>query len=118
MAAYLIGAVPTSWIAARLGAGIDLRQHGSRNLGATNLYRVLGWRYAIPVGLFDIAKGTVPVFVLPPLVRPASAAWVPLAIGVAPFSGTCSPSSSGSGEGRGSRPRRAWSWPWHPSRSW
>jgi glycerol-3-phosphate acyltransferase PlsY len=87
LAAYLIGAVPTSWIAARLGAGIDLRQHGSRNLGATNLYRVLGWRYAIPVGLFDIAKGSVPVLVLPPLVHPAPASWVPLTIGAAAILG-------------------------------
>jgi glycerol-3-phosphate acyltransferase PlsY len=86
-AAYLIGAIPTSWIAARLGAGIDLRQHGSRNLGATNLYRVLGWRYAIPVALFDIAKGTVPVLALPGLVGPAPAPWVPLAVGGAAIVG-------------------------------
>jgi glycerol-3-phosphate acyltransferase PlsY len=86
-AAYLIGAIPTSWIAGRLGAGIDLRQHGSRNLGATNLYRVLGWRYAIPVALFDIAKGTVPVLALPGLVGPAPAPWVPLAVGGAAIVG-------------------------------
>ena len=63
LAAYLTGAIPTSYLAARLGAGIDLREHGSRNLGATNLYRVLGWRYAIPVGLFDAAKGLIPTVV-------------------------------------------------------
>jgi glycerol-3-phosphate acyltransferase PlsY len=85
--AYLVGAIPTSWIAARVGAGMDLRQHGSRNLGATNLYRALGWRYAVPVGLFDVAKGSVPVLVLPPLAHPAPAPWVPLAIGVAAILG-------------------------------
>jgi glycerol-3-phosphate acyltransferase PlsY len=58
--------VPTSYLAARLGRGIDLREHGSRNLGATNLYRVLGWRYAIPVGLFDVAKGAIPVLLFAP----------------------------------------------------
>ena len=42
LASYLLGAVPTSYLAARLFRGIDLREHGSRNLGATNLYRVLG----------------------------------------------------------------------------
>jgi glycerol-3-phosphate acyltransferase PlsY len=42
--AYLVGAIPTSYVAAKLGRGIDLRQHGSHNLGATNVYRVLGWR--------------------------------------------------------------------------
>jgi len=63
---YLVGAIPTSYLAGRLFRGIDLRQHGSRNLGATNLYRVLGWRYAIPVGLFDAAKGLVPVLGIAP----------------------------------------------------
>jgi glycerol-3-phosphate acyltransferase PlsY len=83
--AYLVGAIPTSWIAARLGAGIDLRQHGSRNLGATNLYRVLGWRYAVPVGLFDVAKGTLPVLLLAPAVGPEP--WIPIAVGVAAIVG-------------------------------
>jgi glycerol-3-phosphate acyltransferase PlsY len=59
---YLMGAFPTSWLAARLFRGIDLREHGSRNLGATNVYRVLGWKYAVPVGLIDILKGAAPVW--------------------------------------------------------
>jgi glycerol-3-phosphate acyltransferase PlsY len=61
VAAYVLGATPTSYIAGRLGRGIDLREHGSKNLGATNVYRLLGWAYAIPVGLFDVAKGVIPV---------------------------------------------------------
>lgn len=60
-AAYLLGATPTSYVAGRLARGIDLREHGSKNLGATNVYRVLGWRWAIPVGLIDVLKGAVPV---------------------------------------------------------
>jgi glycerol-3-phosphate acyltransferase PlsY len=68
-----------------LGAGIDLREHGSKNLGATNLYRVLGWRFAIPVGLFDVAKGAVPVIVLPRHIGPAE--WIPLAVGAAAIVG-------------------------------
>jgi glycerol-3-phosphate acyltransferase PlsY len=67
-ASYLLGAVPTSYIAGRLLRGIDLREHGSKNLGATNLYRVLGWRVAVPVGLFDMAKGLVPVLLFAPRV--------------------------------------------------
>ena len=59
--AYLLGAVPTSFVAGKLGRGIDLRAHGSKNLGATNVFRILGWKYAIPVVLVDIAKGAVPV---------------------------------------------------------
>ena len=61
LASYLLGATPTSYIAGRLGRGIDLREHGSKNLGATNVFRLLGWGYAIPVGLIDVAKGAVPV---------------------------------------------------------
>jgi glycerol-3-phosphate acyltransferase PlsY len=58
---YLVGAIPSSLIVGKLFKGIDLRQHGSKNLGATNVYRVLGWTYAIPVTPLDIAKGTIPV---------------------------------------------------------
>ena len=68
VASYLLGAVPTSYIAGRLLRGIDLREHGSKNLGATNLYRVLGWRVAVPVGLFDMAKGLIPVLLFAPRV--------------------------------------------------
>jgi acyl phosphate:glycerol-3-phosphate acyltransferase len=68
LASYLLGAVPTSYLAGRFFRGIDLREHGSRNLGATNLYRVLGWRFAIPVGLIDAAKGLIPVLVFAPRV--------------------------------------------------
>jgi glycerol-3-phosphate acyltransferase PlsY len=77
---YLLGAIPTSYLAGRLFRGIDLRQHGSRNLGATNVYRIMGWRYAIPVGLFDVMKGAVPVLMLGPAV--SSAVWFPLLCGV------------------------------------
>jgi glycerol-3-phosphate acyltransferase PlsY len=68
LASYFLGAVPTSHLVSRILAKIDLRQHGSGNLGATNLYRVLGWKYAIPVALFDIAKGAIPVLVFAPRV--------------------------------------------------
>jgi acyl phosphate:glycerol-3-phosphate acyltransferase len=61
--AYLLGAVPTSYLVMRMARGVDLRTVGSGNLGATNLYRQLGWRFAIPVGLFDMAKGALPVIV-------------------------------------------------------
>ncbi|HET9150440.1 MAG TPA: glycerol-3-phosphate 1-O-acyltransferase PlsY [Gemmatimonadales bacterium] len=68
VASYLLGAIPTSLIVGRLFRGIDLRKHGSGNLGATNVYRTLGPKFAIPVGLFDMAKGAVPVMVIAPLV--------------------------------------------------
>ncbi|MFI5279133.1 MAG: glycerol-3-phosphate 1-O-acyltransferase PlsY [Gemmatimonadales bacterium] len=61
LAAYLFGSIPTSLLAARWAGGIDLREFGSKNLGATNLYRALGLKVAIPVGVFDVLKGTIPV---------------------------------------------------------
>jgi glycerol-3-phosphate acyltransferase PlsY len=80
-AGYLIGAVPTSYLAGRLAKGIDLREHGSKNLGATNVYRLLGWGWAIPVALIDVLKGVLPVAVIAPL--SGGPAWVPVACGVA-----------------------------------
>jgi glycerol-3-phosphate acyltransferase PlsY len=64
--AYLVGAIPTSYWVVRAARGIDLRTVGSGNLGATNLYRQLGLKYAIPVGMFDMLKGAFPVVVLAP----------------------------------------------------
>lgn len=57
MAAYVIGSTPTAVWAGKLFAGIDVREHGSGNAGATNSLRVLGPGIAIPVLLIDIAKG-------------------------------------------------------------
>ena len=61
--AYLLGAIPTSFLVARWARGVDLRTVGSRNLGATNLFRLLGWKAAAPVALFDVGKGAAPVLV-------------------------------------------------------
>jgi len=66
LASYFLGAIPTSWLVVRLVKGQDLRRLGSGNLGATNLYRQLGWTFAIPVALFDVAKGAIPVLVFGP----------------------------------------------------
>jgi acyl phosphate:glycerol-3-phosphate acyltransferase len=57
---YLWGAIPASWVAGKL-RGVDLRQHGSGNLGATNTFRVLGPKVAAPVMVFDVLKGVLPV---------------------------------------------------------
>lgn len=65
--AYLAGSFPTAYLAGRLLKGIDLRTVGSGNLGATNVYRALGFEAALVVFLVDFAKGAVPVYVLPRL---------------------------------------------------
>ncbi len=67
IASYLLGAIPTSFWVVRALKGIDLRTVGSGNLGATNLFRLLGWRWAIPVGLFDALKGAIPVAFFGPM---------------------------------------------------
>jgi glycerol-3-phosphate acyltransferase PlsY len=61
-AAYLLGAVPASYLAGKWTRGIDLRLHGSGNLGATNTFRVLGAKVAAPVMVFDVLKGFVPAY--------------------------------------------------------
>lgn len=61
LAAYLVGSVPSSHLAGRM-AGVDLTTRGSGNLGGTNVFRVLGWRYALPVVLVDLGKGFVPAY--------------------------------------------------------
>jgi glycerol-3-phosphate acyltransferase PlsY len=60
--AYLIGSVPSSYVIGKTFHGIDLREHGSGNLGATNVLRVLGVKSAIPVVILDTAKGFVPAW--------------------------------------------------------
>ncbi|HEX6791155.1 MAG TPA: glycerol-3-phosphate 1-O-acyltransferase PlsY [Candidatus Krumholzibacteria bacterium] len=59
--AYLVGGIPFSYLAGLWTKGLDLRQHGSGNLGASNTYRILGGRIALIVLVCDIAKGLLPV---------------------------------------------------------
>jgi len=60
VASYLLGSIPSGYIAGRITRGIDIRQHGSGNLGATNTFRVLGPRIAALVMVADMVKGFVP----------------------------------------------------------
>jgi glycerol-3-phosphate acyltransferase PlsY len=53
---YLLGSIPFGYLAGRL-AGIDIRNAGSKNVGATNVVRVLGKRYGYPVFALDVLKG-------------------------------------------------------------
>ena len=62
MFAYLLGSVPTGLVVARLMGGPDPRQAGSGNLGAANLYRLLGRNAGVFTFLGDTVKGAVPVF--------------------------------------------------------
>lgn len=59
IAAYFIGAIPFGLIISR-ARGINIRNFGSGNIGATNVFRVMGWKYGLPVFLLDAVKGYIP----------------------------------------------------------
>ncbi len=61
LAAYLIGSIASALWVGKLFYGIDIRQHGSGNAGATNVIRVFGYKAGIPVMLFDVFKGWLAV---------------------------------------------------------
>ena len=63
MIAYLIGAIPSAYIAGRLLKGTDIREEGDRNPGAGNAYRTIGPKAGMAVGALDIGKGAVAVLI-------------------------------------------------------
>ncbi len=63
--AYLLGSIPTAYIFGRLLKGIDIRDHGSGNVGATNVFRTMGKGPGIAVFALDLAKGLIAVTILP-----------------------------------------------------
>lgn len=79
---YLCGSIPTSVWWGRTFHGIDVREHGSLNAGATNTFRVLGPNAGIPVLLIDVLKGFAPVRLLPAWsgLEPHSDAWTLLRV--------------------------------------
>lgn len=92
--AYLLGSVPFAYLAGRALKGLDLRKHGSGNLGATNAFRVLGRGPGALVLMADVAKGVVAVALLPKLGQagrfaalfsdsPVEQAWWPCVLGLA-----------------------------------
>jgi len=54
--AYILGSVPVSYLVGRV-RGVDLRQHGTNQVGGGNLWRMTSWKFALPVGIFDFGKG-------------------------------------------------------------
>ncbi len=84
--AYLLGATPTSFWVGRAIYGVDLREEGSGNLGATNTFRVLGWKAALPVMVVDVTKGWLPVWLFPKVDGAQAWSWA-LAYGAAAILG-------------------------------
>ncbi len=75
LASYFAGSLPTSYVVGKALGGVDLRRKGSGNLGATNIYRAMGMRVAVPVGLVDITKGWLPVWAFPMLDGSPAGSW-------------------------------------------
>lgn len=74
---YLIGAIPFAFIFTKLVAGTDVRKIGSGNVGATNTSRILGLKYGVVVGILDVLKGFLAVFLLQLLLpENASEYWI------------------------------------------
>ncbi|GHV12100.1 glycerol-3-phosphate acyltransferase [Fibrobacterales bacterium] len=84
--AYLLGSIPTAVWVSRAFKGIDIRDHGSKNAGLTNVFRVLGWKPALPVVAVDLAKGFFAPFIALQLnAAPNGTAiysWLPIAAGM------------------------------------
>jgi glycerol-3-phosphate acyltransferase PlsY len=90
LVAYLAGSIPFAYLAGK-AKGIDLRQHGSGNLGATNAMRVLGPRIGVLVYLADTLKGMLPVLLLPRYVETSRPDMWAIAFGVAAIVGHVRP---------------------------
>jgi glycerol-3-phosphate acyltransferase PlsY len=88
---YLSGALPFGLWLGRALRHVDVRQHGSRNLGATNVYRVLGPRLGLATLVLDVLKGALPVWVVPALPQmdgfPGGKEWCAVAVGLAAVAG-------------------------------
>ena len=95
---YFIGSVPTAYLATRFLKGQDIRQLGDRNVGAANVYRSVGPRAGLAVGIIDIAKGAMAVLLVKGLVDSTA---LEMAAGVAALAGHNWPVHLGLRGGRG-----------------
>lgn len=96
--AYLVGAIPFGLLLGRALRGIDIRQHGSRNIGATNVYRVLGPRLGLAVLALDAVKGAGPVLAVRAFAAPD---WLALVTGCVAILGHVYPVYLGFRGGKG-----------------
>jgi glycerol-3-phosphate acyltransferase PlsY len=88
---YAAGSIPFAYLAGA-ASGIDLRKQGSGNLGATNVFRVLGWKIGILVFLADALKGALPVLLVAPrIIAPGDPILWALACGIAAILGHVRP---------------------------
>jgi glycerol-3-phosphate acyltransferase PlsY len=83
MVAYLLGSIPFGLVVGKVFYGVDVRQHGSGNVGTTNVFRVLGKKAGVAVLICDMLKGYVPAAVAAALFDP----WFAIFIAAAPVVG-------------------------------
>ena len=78
LAGYVLGSIPFGYVIVRLLRGIDVRQYGSHNIGATNVLRVVGWGPALLTLLGDVGKGVLPPVIAArmPMTGGGSSDWV------------------------------------------
>ena len=81
--AYLLGSIPFGVVVGRIFYGVDVREHGSGNVGTTNVFRVLGKKAGAVVMVCDILKGYVPAAIAAALFTP----WAAIFIAAAPVVG-------------------------------
>ncbi|PKB84155.1 MAG: hypothetical protein BZY88_00675 [SAR202 cluster bacterium Io17-Chloro-G9] len=98
LVSYFIGSLPTAYLITRLANGQDIRRLGDRNAGAANVYRSVGAKAGLGVGIIDIAKGAVAVLLVKGLVDSTS---LEMAAGVAALAGHNWPVHLGLQGGRG-----------------
>lgn len=87
---YLAGSIPTGYVVGRLVRGIDIRKAGSGNMGATNVFRVVGKKWGIAVLVFDMLKGYLAATLIPGLLSASlegSAFLASLIVGLAAVAG-------------------------------
>jgi glycerol-3-phosphate acyltransferase PlsY len=104
LSAYLAGSIPFGYLCGRFVRGIDIRQHGSGNIGATNVGRVLGAKWGLVVLALDALKGIVPAGIVAPCLRDCIGADYPhwrVAAGIATIVGHTLPCWLGFRGGKG-----------------
>ncbi len=63
LAGYLLGSIPTAYVAGRLFKGVDIRRVGDGNIGAANTFRQLGAKVGVTVGIIDAGKGALAILI-------------------------------------------------------
>jgi len=71
---YLVGSIPAGYLMGR-ACGIDIRRHGSGNIGATNVWRVLGSKWGLAAFAFDFLKGFLPLYLVRIFAFPEPGSW-------------------------------------------